>query len=82
MGTNLEVAQLSELLPAVIQLTYEWFELLVHNLMGSHVASLCKAFAASVTLKRSLASMTTLVGLNVERVSSVILCNFNGRTNL
>lgn len=60
---HLEVASLSELLPAFVEFAGEGLDLLVDDHVGKHIASLGKGFAADVAVVRPLASVPSLVGL-------------------
>ena len=59
----LEVAQLGELLAAVVELAGEGLDLLMDNLVRSHVASLRESLATDLTVEGSLASMSSLMCL-------------------
>lgn len=61
--TYLQIAQLSELFPTVIKFAGKWLDLLVDDLVGPHIASLCESLAANVATVRTLASVSSLVGL-------------------
>lgn len=68
----LQVAQLRELLPTIIELASEWLDLLVNDLVGAYVAALCKSLAADVTAVGTLACVASLMGLlKLARVSEV-----------
>lgn len=58
-----QVPQLGELFPAVIKLASKGLDLLVDDLVGAHVASLCECFTTFVAAVRTLASMSSLVRL-------------------
>ena len=62
----LEVPQLSELLPAILEFTEERFDLFVHNLVGTDVSSLRKSFTAVVARIRTLSGMTTFMRLQPD----------------
>ena len=70
--TYLEVAQLCKLLPAVVELAGKRLDLLVHNLVCTHVAALSKCLAADVTAVRALSCVAPLMCLeqSARRVSA------------
>jgi hypothetical protein len=59
----LQVAQLSELFAAVVELAAEWLDLLVNDLVCSNVATLGKTLSADVTAVWTLPSVSPLVCL-------------------
>lgn len=59
----LEIAQLSELLAAVVESAGEGLDLLVYDLVGANVASLCKSLPTDVTAVGPLSCVTPLVCL-------------------
>lgn len=62
-ATYLEIAQLSELLPAVVESASEGFDLLVYNLVGADIASLRKSLSTDVATVGSLSGVTSLMCL-------------------
>jgi hypothetical protein len=65
--TYLEIAELGELLAAVVKAADERLGGRVHNHVGAHVAALGKALAAQGALVRTLAGVATLVGLHMRQ---------------
>jgi hypothetical protein len=59
----LQVAPLSELFAAVIELAAEWLDLLVNDLVCLNVATMCKCLSANVTTVWSLPSVSPLMYL-------------------
>lgn len=59
----LEIAQLSELFPAVVKSTCERLDLLMHDLVGANIASLRKSLSTDVAAVGSLASVASLMCL-------------------
>lgn len=59
----LKVAKLSELLAAVVEFASKRFNLLVNNLMRSHVSTLRESLAALIAIVRALPGVTTFMGL-------------------
>jgi hypothetical protein len=71
--THLQITQLGELFPTVVQLASKGFDLLVYDLVGAHIAPLCEGFAADVAVVWPFSSMPSLMGLaRSVRVADVI----------
>ena len=70
-----EVAELGELLVAVVQFARERLGRGVDDFMSSNVAVLCKRLAADVTPVRSLARVATLVGLEVAQLAEPLVAS-------
>jgi hypothetical protein len=65
---TLQVAELSKLLVAIVKTAGKWLCCCVNNLVGSYVATLSERLAAKLTTIRALASVTTLVCLEVSEL--------------
>jgi hypothetical protein len=72
--TYFEVTKLGELLSAVVKLANKRLNLLVHNFVRAHIATLRKGLATDVALVGTLARVSPLVGL-VTRVRTKYSCN-------
>lgn len=59
----LKIPELTEFLPAVIELAGKRLCLIMDNLVGPDIAFLCKIFPAYMTLVGSLARMTAFMSL-------------------
>lgn len=62
-GTYFEIAELSELLAAVVESAEVGLGLIVYDLVGSYVATLCESFPADFALVWSFTSVSSLVSL-------------------
>jgi hypothetical protein len=60
---HLQVSQLGELLPTFVQFACEGLDLLVHDLVCAHVASLRKCLATKIAAVGSLAGVASFVSL-------------------
>jgi hypothetical protein len=60
----LEVAELRELLPTVVELAGERLDLLMHNLVRSYVAALCECLAALLADVWSFTGVAALMCLH------------------
>jgi hypothetical protein len=67
-----QVAQLSELLSTIIKLAGERLDLLVNNLMSTHIATLRKGLTTDVATIRALACVSSLMCL--QRSAAVVRC--------
>jgi len=65
-ATDLEVAQLSKLLPAIIQLTGIRLALLMSDLVGSDVAALGESLVTDFAFVGLFASVSALMGLQSD----------------
>lgn len=65
---GLQVSELSELLATTLQLTGEGLDMLMDDLVRANVAALSEGLAADVAVVWSLASVTTLVSLQVSEL--------------
>lgn len=63
-----QVAKLSELLVASVQLACKRLGRGVNNLVSPHIAPLCKGLTADVTAVWTLSSMPSLVCLEVSKL--------------
>lgn len=63
MGTYLEIAELGELLPALVQKTGKRFDVFVGDLVRAHIASLGEPLWTDVAGERLFPCMATLMGL-------------------
>ena len=63
IGAYFEIAELGELLAAVVETTQIWLCLIVNDLVGADVAALCELFAALVTLVWTFACVSSFVCL-------------------
>jgi hypothetical protein len=61
----LEVSELGELLPTLLQLAGVWFRSIMDDFVGTNVALLSKAFPADIALIWSFAGVTALVCLKL-----------------
>lgn len=61
--THFEIAQLSKLLPAVIEFACEGLDLLVDDFVSTYVAALCKGLATDVATVGTLACVSSLMCL-------------------
>jgi hypothetical protein len=62
-ATYLQVAQLSELLAAVIELAGEGLDLLMHNFVRSYIATLCEGFTTYIATVGPLPGVAPLMCL-------------------
>jgi hypothetical protein len=62
-GTYFEIAELSELLAAVVKSAKVGLGLIMHNLVGSYVATLCESLSADLALVWPFPGMPSLVSL-------------------
>lgn len=60
---NLEIAQLGELFPAIVQLAGIWLGLFVRDLVGSDIAALGESLVADLARIGLFASVSALMGL-------------------
>jgi len=74
---RLEIPELTEFLPAVIELAGERLCLLMNNLVGSHVAFLRKLLTADVTLVRPFASMASFVSAKVSPLRKALVASWS-----
>lgn len=64
--TDLQVAQLRELLPTIIKLAGERFDLLVNRFVSTYVATLRKSLATNIATVRTLACVSPFVRLEAS----------------
>ena len=67
--------------PAIIETAFERLRLLMGSLMGSNISFLSKRFTAEVTVVRSFACVPSLMGLEIDMISQVILVYSTGLMN-
>lgn len=63
MALYLEISQLSEFLPTVIQEASERLVLEMGSLVGPHIAPLCESFVTDIARVGLFSRVATLVGL-------------------
>ena len=73
--TCLEVAKLGELLPTIIKLAGEGLDLLVNNLVSTHVATLRKGFPTDIATVRPFAGVSPFVSLQWSNRHLTRICD-------
>jgi hypothetical protein len=68
----LQVSKLGELLAAVVELTGEWLDLLVYDLVCPDVSTLRKSLAAYVALVRAFPSVASFMGLTESLAGALV----------
>lgn len=68
----LQVTKLCELLSAVVKFACEWLDLLVNDLVGSDIASLCKCLPANLASIRTFTCVPALMSLKVTHLREVL----------
>ena len=69
---RLQIPQLREMLPALVQLAGVRLRGCVDNLVGSHVSVLRESFAADVAGVRALPGVPALVGFEVSELAEAL----------
>ena len=67
-----EVAKLGKLLIAIVQFTAERLRCGMHNLMCSYISVLGERLTANVAVIRSLTSVSSLVSLEVSKLTETL----------
>lgn len=61
--THFQIAQLCELLPALVESASEGFDLLMDNLMCPHITALGESFSTDVAIVWAFTGVPSLMGL-------------------
>jgi hypothetical protein len=70
---RLQIPQLSEMLPALVQLASVGLRGRVDDFVGPHVSVLGEGFAADVAVVRALAGVAPLVGFEVAELAEALV---------